>query len=96
MTWGFTNNLIVTSGGKLSMIRLYREFMKADPVEKRLIIMNNLQSGKSYLFSVNQPDYRKTEKMFLEECRISHYTADIEKRFLQKDGNDLYILYQLK
>ncbi len=96
MTWGFTNNLIVTSGGKLSMIRLYREFMKADPVEKRLIIMTNLQSGKSYLFSVNQPDYRKTEKMFLEECRISHYTAGIEKRFLQKDGNDLYILYQLK
>jgi 4-amino-4-deoxy-L-arabinose transferase-like glycosyltransferase len=96
MTWGFTNNLIVTSKGRLTMIRLYRDFIKADLLQRRELIRNNLAQNRLYLFSANQANYQETDEMFMDESKIMGFVPVTEKIFYQKNGYPIYYVYSIR
>ncbi len=93
MTWGFTNNLIVTSRGYLTMVRVYSDVMKSGTDQSAEIISRSILPGYYYLFSVNQPQYNRLESLFLNLCDTKGVIVKCEKIFFQKNGEMIYKLY---
>lgn len=96
MTWGFTNNLIVTSGGKLTMIRYYREMMKADEQNRMDILRRHITDYRYFLFSVKQPGASESEENLKNESMKLGFRVEPEKSFCQKNGEIVYKLYTIK
>lgn len=94
MDWGFTNNLIVLTEGRLSLEPAYRELWRQAPVPKRF--EPYLERHRLYLF--HAPGftlYPQVPGLFRELAASHGLEPRVEARFRQRDGREIYQVHRL-
>lgn len=95
MDWGFTNNLIVLSKGRLSIIRVYAETWKDGDLQN--LLKETLNDTTLYLF--HSHEYTTIPSLydaFTDAVAAQRYRIRVEKEFFQRDGRRVYVLYRLE
>jgi len=92
LTWGLTNNLIVTSKGQLEMKRLYLGLNRKAEKEVEYL-SKNLFEDHLYVARAGMDGH---ERKWLEEAaRSKGLNVKTEKTFYQKDGNPVFEIYTI-
>lgn len=95
MEWGFTNNLIVLSKGKVRISRVYKEFWEKGISAE--VIKPFLSEKSRYLF--HTPDFTEFQPAYdglSEAAARSGYSVHEEKFFYQRDAQKVYSIYRLE
>jgi hypothetical protein len=94
MEWGFTNNLIVVTGGELRSFRLYKDFMEQGVRPEA--VRPHINPRTLFLF------HTPAEASFGPAFEVLHSAAEDRgysvhelKRFADREGRDVYIVYDL-
>lgn len=95
LDWGFTNNLIILSKGELKMHRLYT--LKWDEKNLNKILAEAMNENALYLaHSKKYTTFHEIRKRFFEIARELNFKVIERKSFSLKNGENIYIVYNLK
>lgn len=93
VSWGFTDNLLVTSQGRIKLVRLYRELVGTETATREELLRKHLSGGRLFLVRTDQqPD---DEGMFRRVAEQEKYRLRLEREFFQKNGRPIYRLYSV-
>lgn len=93
VSWGFTDNLLVTTAGRVTLVRLYRELIGSDPATKELLLRRELADGRRYLVKTDQqPD---DDAWFTRVAGSASFHVHTEREFRDAAGRPLYRIYAI-
>lgn len=93
VSWGFTDNLLVTTAGRVTLVRLYRELIGSDESTKEILLRSELADGRRYLIKVDQqPD---DDAWFTRVAVSASFHVHTEREFHDASGKPLYRIYAI-
>lgn len=98
LDWGFTDNLIVLTEGRVALEPAYRELWRR-PASRRdspEILAPYVEPGALYLLHTpGFARYRRMSELFRTAAAQRGLVESIERRFFQRDGREIYRLVRL-
>ncbi len=95
LDWGFTNNLIILSKGKLKVHRLYT--LRWDEKNLRYILTDAMNENALYLaHSQKYTSFPEIRDGFFDIARNLNFKVLERNSFSLKNGESIYIVYSLK
>ena len=94
MDWGFTNNLIVLSDGRLPLQPVYRQLWRQPP--SLAVVLPAIAEDALYLF--HSPEftlYQELPELFEAAASLQALRPIVEASYVQGDGREVYRLLRL-
>ena len=98
LDWGFTDNLIVLTEGRVALEPAYRELWRRPASQREMpeILAPYIEPGALYLLHApGFARYRRMPDLFRAAAEEQGLSESIEARFHQRDGREVYRLVRL-
>jgi hypothetical protein len=94
VSWGFTNNLIVTSAGRVKLVRIYFDLMQMSDSERVDRLQTEYRRHRNYIAVLHHPtDY---DHLIRTAAESGGFAIAEEKTFFQKNGRPVYRFYRVQ